>query len=55
MLSEAADSSDPARPLQEQIRLIPRYPISAERIPDRRGFKFTAENVAMLLQAQGNP
>lgn len=30
----------------------PRYPISAERIPDRRGFKFTAENVAMLLQAQ---
>ncbi|ESY98110.1 hypothetical protein [Mesorhizobium sp. L48C026A00] len=30
----------------------PRYPISAERIPDRRGFKFTAENVAMLLLAQ---
>ncbi|WP_245452042.1 hypothetical protein [Mesorhizobium waimense] len=28
----------------------PRYPISAERVPDRRGFKFTAENVAMLLQ-----
>lgn len=27
----------------------PRYPISAERIPDRRGFKFTAENVAMFL------
>ncbi len=32
----------------------PRYPISAERIPDRRGFKFTAENVAMLLQAKEN-
>lgn len=30
----------------------PRYPISAERIPDRKGFKFTAENVAILLQAQ---
>ncbi|MER8435960.1 hypothetical protein NKH36_24630 [Mesorhizobium sp. M1312] len=29
-----------------------KYPISAERIPDRRGFKFTAENVAMLLKAQ---
>ena len=27
----------------------PKYPISVERIPDRRGFKFTAENVAMLL------
>jgi len=32
----------------------PRYPISAERIPDRRGFKFTAENVAMFLQTKGN-
>lgn len=31
-----------------------RYPISAERIPDRRGFKFAAENVAMLLQAKEN-
>jgi hypothetical protein len=30
----------------------PKYPISAERIPDRRGFMFTAENVAMLLKAQ---
>jgi hypothetical protein len=27
----------------------PRYPISAERIPDRKGFKFTAENVAMFI------
>lgn len=32
----------------------PRYPISVERIPDRRGFKFTAENVGMFLQAKGN-
>lgn len=30
----------------------PRYPISAERLPDRRGFKFTAENVVMMLKAQ---
>jgi len=30
----------------------PRYPISAERVPDRHSFKFTAENVAMLLKAQ---
>ncbi len=32
-----------------------KYPISVERIPDRRGFKFTAENVAMLLKAQAKP
>ena len=32
----------------------PRYPISAERIPDRRGFKFTAENVVLFLRAKGN-
>ena len=29
----------------------PKYPISAERIPDRKGFKFTAENVAIFLKA----
>jgi len=29
----------------------PKYPISATRIPDGKGFKFTAENVAILLQA----
>lgn len=28
----------------------PKYPISAEWIPDRQGFKFTAEQVALLLQ-----
>lgn len=33
----------------------PKYPISVERIPDRRGFKFTADNVAMLLKAQAKP
>ncbi|AID34794.1 MULTISPECIES: hypothetical protein [Hyphomicrobiales] len=33
----------------------PKYPISVERIPDRRGFKFTADNVAMLLKAQVKP
>ena len=33
----------------------PRYPISAERIPDRRGFKFAAEQVAMILHAQSKP
>jgi hypothetical protein len=30
-----------------------KYPINAERLPDRRGFKFTAENVAMCLKAAG--
>jgi len=29
----------------------PKYPVSAERQPDRRSFKFKAENVALLLQA----
>ncbi|MCY1740743.1 hypothetical protein [Ensifer sp. SL37] len=33
----------------------PKYPISVERIPDRRGFKFTADNVAMLLKAKDKP
>jgi len=32
----------------------PKYPISAERVADRRGFKFTAENVALYLQNSGN-
>lgn len=30
----------------------PKYPISVKRIPDRRRFKFTADNVVMLLKAQ---
>ncbi|UIJ32978.1 hypothetical protein LV780_20660 (plasmid) [Cereibacter azotoformans] len=30
----------------------PRYPISAERIPDGQGFKFTADHVALLLKAE---
>lgn len=29
----------------------PKYPISAIRIPDGKGYKFTPENVALLLQA----
>jgi hypothetical protein len=29
----------------------PKYPIKAERLTDRRGFKFSAENVAMYLKA----
>ncbi len=29
----------------------PRYPVSATRIPDGKGYKFTAENVALLLKA----
>ena len=29
----------------------PKYPISVERMPDRRGFKFTADNIIMLLKA----
>lgn len=29
----------------------PKYPISALRIPDGKGYKFTPENVALLLQA----
>jgi len=29
----------------------PKYPISATRVPDGKGYKFTAENVALLLQA----
>lgn len=28
----------------------PKYPVSAERIPDGQGFKFTAEQVTLLLQ-----
>ncbi|WP_093037812.1 hypothetical protein [Ruegeria marina] len=30
----------------------PKYPISAERIPDGQGYKFTAEQVALLLQKE---
>lgn len=29
----------------------PKYPVSAERISDRQGFKFTSEQVALLLQS----
>jgi len=30
----------------------PKYPIKAERLTDRRGFKFSPENVAMYLKAE---
>ncbi|MCE8556589.1 hypothetical protein KBY29_19950 [Ruegeria pomeroyi] len=30
----------------------PKYPISAERIPDGQGYKFAAEQVALLLQKE---
>ena len=42
---------------QERFRVAgidprrPKYPISATRIPDGKGYKFTAENVAVLLKA----
>ena len=32
----------------------PKYPVSAERVADGRGYKFTAENVAMYLRASGD-
>ena len=31
----------------------PKYPISAERVSDGRGFKFSADNVAMYLMRSG--
>jgi len=40
-LSGDCFSGDPRRP---------RYPVSAVRIPDGKGYKFTGENVAALLQ-----
>lgn len=42
---------------QERFRVAgidprrPKYPISATRMPDGKGYKFTAENVALLLKA----
>jgi hypothetical protein len=41
---------------REQFRITgidprrPKYPVSAERIPDGQGFKFTVDQVALLLQ-----
>jgi len=41
---------------REQFRITgldprrPKYPVSAERIPDGQAFKFTAEQLALLLQ-----
>ena len=42
---------------RERFRVVgidprrPKYPVSATRVPDGKGYKFTAENVALLLQA----
>ena len=42
---------------QERFRVAgidprrPKYPISATRIPDGKGYKFTAQNVVLLLKA----
>ncbi|WP_280954633.1 hypothetical protein [Phyllobacterium sophorae] len=33
----------------------PHHPFDVEHIPDRRGFKFTADNVAMLLKVHVKP
>ena len=41
---------------REQFRIAgidprrPKYPVSAERVPDGQGFKFSAEQVALFLQ-----
>ena len=41
---------------RESFRIVgidprrPKYPISAERIPDGQGFKFTSDQVALVLQ-----
>lgn len=51
-----ADYGRPFSTGREQFRITgidprrPKYPVSAERIPDGQGFKFTAEQVALLLQ-----
>lgn len=45
---------------RERFRVVgidprrPTYPISAVRVPDGKGYKFTAENVALLLRAAMN-
>lgn len=52
----AEDHGRQFSPGRETFRLIgidprrPKYPISAERVPDGQGFKFTADQVALLLQ-----
>jgi hypothetical protein len=53
---EPSDYGRTFRSKDELFRIVainpnrPKYPISAERVSDGRGFKFPAENVAMYLQ-----
>ncbi|MHA3916618.1 hypothetical protein [Halovulum sp. GXIMD14793] len=53
---EPSDHGRTFRSKDELFRIVainpnrPKYPISAERIADGRGFKFPADNVAMYLQ-----
>jgi len=52
----AADYSRQFSTGRETFRIVgidprrPKYPVSAERIPDGQGFKFTADQVALLLK-----
>ena len=56
---EPSDYGRTFRSKDELFRIVainpnrPRYPISAERVSDGRGFKFPADNVAMYLQSSG--
>lgn len=53
---EPADYGRTFRSRDELFRIVainpnrPKYPISAERVSDGRGFKFPADNVVMYLQ-----
>lgn len=56
---EPSDYGRTFRSKDELFRIVainpnrPKYPVSAERVSDGRGFKFPAENVAMYLQHSG--
>jgi hypothetical protein len=56
---EPSDHGRTFRSKDELFRIVainpnrPKYPISAERVSDGRGFKFPADNVVMYLQRSG--
>ena len=56
---EPSDYGRTFRSRDELFRIVainpnrPKYPVSAERVSDGRGFKFPADNVAMHLQHSG--
>ena len=56
---DPADHGRTFRSKDELFRIVainpnrPKYPISAARVSDGRGFKFPAENVVMYLQRSG--